>query len=218
MSPASTQTVSMLITDLVDSTAMADRIGPAATEELRIEHFRLLRAALERTGGREVKNLGDGLMTVFDSAAQSLLCAVEMQQAIEARNRRSEEPLGMRIGVSIGEAIIEEGDYFGWPAVEATRLCAAADGGQIVVNTLVRQVAGAREDDRFRPLGGLELKGITEPLEAFELQWEPLLSTGIAPRDPIWVSISFAVSMSRWRWFDSHRCFLENVMARCAWP
>jgi class 3 adenylate cyclase/tetratricopeptide (TPR) repeat protein len=180
MSPASTQTVSMLITDLVDSTAMADRIGPAAAEELRIEHFRLLRAALERTGGREVKNLGDGLMTVFDSAAQSLLCAVDMQQAIEARNRRSEEPVGMRIGVSIGEAIIEEGDYFGWPAVEATRLCAAADGGQIVVNTLVRQVAGAREDDRFRPLGGLELKGITEPLEAFELRWEPLLSTGTA--------------------------------------
>ena len=94
MGPASTQTVSMLITDLVGSTAMADRIGPLAAEELRTEHFGLLRGALERTGGREVKNLGDGLMTVFDSAAQSLLCAVEMQQAIEARNRRAEEPLG----------------------------------------------------------------------------------------------------------------------------
>ena len=61
----------MLITDLVGSTAMADRIGPLAAKELRTEHFRLLRGALERTGGREVKNLGDGLMTVFDSAAQS---------------------------------------------------------------------------------------------------------------------------------------------------
>ena len=103
-----------------------------------------------------------------------------MQQAIEARNRRAEEPLGVRIGVSLGDATAEEGDYFGWPAVEASRLCAAAEGGQIVVNALVRQVAGAREDDRFHSLGGLELKGISEPLQAFELQWEPLLSTGIA--------------------------------------
>jgi len=169
----------MLITDLVGSTAMADRIGPAAAEELRTEHFGLLRGALERTGGREVKNLGDGLMTVFDSAAQSLSCAVEMQQAIEARNRRAEEPLGVRIGVSLGEATVEEGDYFGWPAVEATRLCAAAEGGQIVVNTFVRQIAGSRQDRRFRPLGALELKGISEPVQAFELQWEPLLSTGV---------------------------------------
>jgi class 3 adenylate cyclase/tetratricopeptide (TPR) repeat protein len=180
MSSTSTQTVSMLITDLVGSTAIADRIGPAAAEQLRTEHFELLRGALERTGGREVKNLGDGLMTVFESAAQSLECAVEMQQAVEARNRRAEEQLGVRIGVSLGDATVKEGDYFGWPAVAASRLCAAAEGGQIVVNALVRQVAGAREENRFRSLGALQLKGFSEPLEAFELQWEPLLSTGIA--------------------------------------
>ena len=101
------------MTDLVGSTAMADRIGPAAAEKLRPEHFGLLRGALERTGGREVKNLGDGLMVVFGSAAQSLACAVEMQQAVEARNRRAEERLGVRIGVSLGDATVEDGDYFG---------------------------------------------------------------------------------------------------------
>jgi class 3 adenylate cyclase/tetratricopeptide (TPR) repeat protein len=180
MSSTSVQTVSMLVTDLVGSTAMADRIGPRAAEELRVEHFGLLRGALERAGGREVKNLGDGLMTVFESASQSLLCAVEMQQAVEARNRRAEEQLGVRIGVSLGDATAEEGDYFGSPAIEASRLCAGAEGGQIVVNALVRQVAGARQENRFRSLGALELKGLSEPLQAFELQWEPLLSTGIA--------------------------------------
>jgi hypothetical protein len=168
------------MTDLVGSTAMAERLGKAAAEELRAEHFGLLRGALERSGGREVKNLGDGLMTVFDSAIQSLACAVQMQQAIEARNRRAEEQLGVRIGVSLGDTTVKEGDYFGWPAVEATRLCAAAEGGQIVVNALVRQVAGASEDDRFRSLGSLELKGISEPVRAFELQWEPILAAGIA--------------------------------------
>lgn len=97
MSHAATQMVAVLMTDLVGSTAIADRIGPEAAEELRTEHFGLLRGALERTGGREVKSLGDGLMVVFDGAAQSLACATQMQQAVEARNRRAEEQLGVRI-------------------------------------------------------------------------------------------------------------------------
>ena len=149
------------MTDLVGSTAIADRVGPEAAEELRTAHFGLLRGALERTGGREVKNLGDGLMVVFSSASQALACAAQMQQAVEARNRRSEEQLGVRIGLSLGEATVEDGDYFGEPVVEAARLCAHAAGGQIVVNALVRQLAGSRDGHRFRSLGDLELKGIS---------------------------------------------------------
>jgi tetratricopeptide (TPR) repeat protein len=168
------------MTDLVSSTATADRVGPAAAEGLRAEHFGVLRGALERTGGREVKNLGDGLMVVFASAARALTCGVAMQQALEARNRRAEEQLEVRIGVSLGDTTVEEGDHFGEPVVEAARLCAAATGGQIVVSDLVRQVGGARDGHRFRSLGGLELKGLPEPVHAFELQWEPAVGGGIA--------------------------------------
>jgi class 3 adenylate cyclase/tetratricopeptide (TPR) repeat protein len=173
-----TEMVAVLMTDLVGSTAMADRVGPEAAEELRTEHFGLLRGALERSSGREVKNLGDGLMVVFDSAAQSLVCAVAMQQAVEARNRRCEEQLGVRIGVSVGDTTVEEGDYFGEPVVESARLCAFAAGGQIVVNALVRQLAGSRDSHIFDSLGGLELKGISEPVAAFELRWEPATASG----------------------------------------
>jgi class 3 adenylate cyclase len=180
MSGAATRMVVILMTDLVDSTAMADRLGPAAAEELRTEHFELLRGSLERTAGREVKNLGDGLMVAFDSAAQSLACAVEMQQALDARNRRAEERLGVRIGVSLGDATAEDGDYFGEPVVESARLCAYAEGGQIVINDLVHRVGGAREGHSFESLGGLELKGISEPVQAFELLWEPAPVTGIS--------------------------------------
>jgi class 3 adenylate cyclase len=68
MGATAIETVAVLMTDLVGSTAMADRLGPAAAEELRQEHFGLLRGALQRTGGREVKNLGDGLIVAFSSA------------------------------------------------------------------------------------------------------------------------------------------------------
>ncbi len=73
-----------------------------------------------------------------------------MQQAVEARNRRAEEPLGVRIGVSLGDATVEEGDYFGEPVVESARLCAHARGGQIVVNDLVRQLGGSRDEPQLR--------------------------------------------------------------------
>ncbi len=96
MTASTPEMVAILMTDLVGSTAMADRVGPAVAEQLRSEHFALLRGALERAGGREVKNLGDGLMVVFSSASQALACAVAMQQAVEARNRRAEEQLARR--------------------------------------------------------------------------------------------------------------------------
>jgi len=168
------------MTDLVGSTALADRVGPDAAEGLRTEHFGLLRGALERSGGREVKNLGDGLMVVFSSASQALTCAAQMQQAVEARNRRAQEQLGVRIGVSVGDTTVEDGDYFGEPVVESARLCAHAAGGQIVVNALVRQLAGSRDGHGFRSLGGLELKGISEPVPAFELEWKPAAGGRVA--------------------------------------
>jgi class 3 adenylate cyclase/tetratricopeptide (TPR) repeat protein len=177
---AATKTVSVLMTDLEGSTAMADRVGPAAAEELRQEHFGLLRGALEQAGGREVKNLGDGLMVVFSSASESLACAVQMQQAVEAHNRHAQEQLGVRIGVSFGEASVEDGDYFGEPVVESARLCAHAAGGQIIVNDLVHRLGGSRDGHRFQSLGGLQLKGISEPVQAFELEWEPVVAAGIA--------------------------------------
>ncbi len=180
MKPIAVETVAVLMTDLVGSTAIADRLGPAAAENLRLEHFGLLRGALERTGGREVKNLGDGLMVVLQSASQALACAVEMQQAIEARNRHSEERLEVRIGVSLGEATVEDDDYFGEPVIEASRLCAQADGGQIAVSALVRQLGGARHGHTFNSLGDLQLKGMSEPVQAFEVHWEPVLSSAIA--------------------------------------
>ena len=90
MSPTATETVSVLMTDLVGSTAMADRVGPAAAEGLRAEHFGLLRGALERTGGREVKTLGDGLMVVFSKR----LPVVVVRGPDAAGRRGAQPPLG----------------------------------------------------------------------------------------------------------------------------
>jgi class 3 adenylate cyclase/DNA-binding CsgD family transcriptional regulator/tetratricopeptide (TPR) repeat protein len=164
--------VTILFTDLVDSTAIADRLGEEGAEKLRLAHFALLRAALDAHVGEEVKNLGDGLMAVFASPVDAAEAAVAMQQAIAVHNGASSgPPLSVRIGVHAGEPVREDGDYFGTPVVVASRLCAAARGGQILAGELVAALVGSRGGLRFNSLGLVELKGLSDPLPVAELVW-----------------------------------------------
>src|SRR5262245_31608827 len=159
----SSVTATFVFTDLVDSTATAARLGPGAAEELRQTHFRLLRGAVSASGGTEVKNLGDGLMVMYSSPSRALAGAVGMQQAIEHHNRSGGQPLGVRVGIGVGEAVEEDGDYFGDPVVEAARLCAEAEGGQILAADVVRALVGRHATQTFVDIGARELKGIPEP-------------------------------------------------------
>ncbi len=160
-----------LFTDLVGSTPMLERLGPAGDDLLR-RHFTLLRAALGAHGGREVKNLGDGLMVTFDTAAEGAACAAAMQHAIARHNAGSgpEFELGLRVGVHSGEAISEGGDYFGMPVVIAKRLCDRCDAGQVLVSGAVRSAAGTA-GGQFADVGSLWLKGLSDPVPASELDW-----------------------------------------------
>ncbi len=171
---ATTVNITVLFTDLVGSTELASSLTPDAGDELRRDHFSALRQAIATSGGTEVKNLGDGLMVVFSTASASLSCAVAMQQAVHRDNARADRTLGIRVGLSAGEATSEDGDYFGDPVVEAARLCARAERGQILAADLVRASAGRRSPHEFTSLGVLELKGLPDPVETLEVGWEPL--------------------------------------------
>lgn len=165
-----TVSTSVVFTDLVGSTEQSSRVGPDESEELRQVHFGLLRGALAQAGGTEVKNLGDGLMIVFPSVGAALGGAVAMQQTIERRNRRARERLSVRIGVSSGDAVVEDGDYFGETVVEAARLCSLAQGGEILA-TEVTSILGRSSGHEFEPVGDLELKGLPRPVPAVRVLW-----------------------------------------------
>ncbi len=82
-----TENVTVLFTDMVGSTALASGLAPDDADELRRDHFSILRQAVAESGGIEVKNLGDGLMVVFATASAALSSAVGMQQGVERGNR-----------------------------------------------------------------------------------------------------------------------------------
>jgi class 3 adenylate cyclase/tetratricopeptide (TPR) repeat protein len=178
---SSSVTATFVFTDLVDSTAIAVRLGPEAAEALRQTHFRLLRGAVSASGGVEVKNLGDGLMVMYSSPSRALAGTVGMQQAIDRHNRSAEQLLGVRVGVSAGEAVEEDGDFFGDPVVEAARLCAHAEGGQILATDLVRSLVGRHATQTLVEVGPVALKGLPEPVDAVEVLWEPAKIEGSVP-------------------------------------
>jgi class 3 adenylate cyclase len=159
-------TVTVLFTDLVASTELRQTLGDDRADELRREHDRLVREATGGHGGTEIKALGDGFMLVFGAAAEAVSAAVDLQQAMSRLARRAPLPIEIRIGGSSGDVVWEDGDCFGTPVVEASRLCGAAAAGQILVSDVVRLLAGSRGGHSFSVVGSLELKGLTEPLSA----------------------------------------------------
>ncbi len=173
---AGTATVSILFVDMVGSTDILRRIGDDANDELRQRYMAALRQALADGGGREVKNLGDGLMAVFErSVADAASSAIAMQRSV---NRLSQADrlvqIQIRVGLSVGEAAPgEAGDWQGTPVVEAARLEPKARPGQILANDVVRHLLGNRGGFVCTPAGEYELKGFTEPLACCDIAWEP---------------------------------------------
>lgn len=166
-------TVTVLFTDLVGSTELFSSLAPDRAEALRDQFFSLLRGAVSTSGGTEVKNLGDGLMVAFSSQSRALAGAVGMQQAIERHNRRAEARLAIRVGLSTGEATREDGDYFGEPVTEAARLCAHAEGGQILTTAITRVMAGRHATQEFVDLGETTFDGLPDPVGVTEVRWAP---------------------------------------------
>jgi class 3 adenylate cyclase/tetratricopeptide (TPR) repeat protein len=205
-------TLSVLFTDAVASTEALARHGDERFGSIEHAHLELLRAALKTCGGREVKSLGDGLMVVFDGAAEALGCAVAMQQAVEAAQRRGEDGLALRVGVASGDVTVgEDGDVHGTAVVEAARMCAAAGAGQILASALARGLAGSRGGHAFTALGPVALKGLVEPVATVEVGWAPLSEDNALAPVPLPARVAV---QPRWAFVGRSR---EMACLQAAW-
>ena len=167
------QTATILVTDLVGSTALREALGEDRAESVRREHDSALIDAAQSNGGTVVKTLGDGVLVMFAGAAEAVAASVAMQRAIDLQARNDGLALVIRVGISAGDVTLEDGDCFGTPVVEASRLCAAADGGHILVAEVVRVLARGRGGHEMTSIGELELKGLSESVPTFDVGWVP---------------------------------------------
>jgi len=160
----------ILFTDVEGSTALTQRLGDAKAREVLREHERIVRGCLATHGGSEIKTMGDGFMASFGSATKALECAVAMQRAFETRNAPAETPIQVRIGLNAGEPIAEEEDLFGTAVIAAARIAARAEGGEILVSDVVRQLV-AGKGFLFADRGEAALRGFDDPARLYEVRW-----------------------------------------------
>ncbi|MBI1884860.1 MAG: adenylate/guanylate cyclase domain-containing protein [Chloroflexi bacterium] len=168
----------ILFTDVEGSTAITQRLGDEGAREVLREHERIVREALKAHGGAEVKTMGDGFMASFASATKALECAIAIQKAIQEWNQTARgepvepraEEIRVRIGLNAGEPIAEADDLFGTAVNMAARIAAKAEGGEILVSDVVRQLL-AGKGFVFADRGEMPLKGFEEPVRLFEVRW-----------------------------------------------
>ena len=124
--------------------------------------------------GRIVKSTGDGLLIEFASVVDATRCALDVQHGMRERNTSvpQDKRLEFRIGINVGDVIIEDNDIFGDGVNVAARLEGIAEPGGIVISAVVRDAAINRIDAEFRDLGELSLKNIARPVRAFQVMFE----------------------------------------------
>jgi class 3 adenylate cyclase len=161
----------VMFTDLKDSTLMTTLHGDTKALHLLHVHNALTRNLLKAHRGREVKHTGDGIMASFASVPDAVACAIAIQKAFAAYNKETPEaPLSLRIGLSAGEPIEEQGDLFGKTVQLAARLCAHAEPGRILVDQVVLdQWQG--EELPFSDLGEVTPKGFDHAVRVYEVNW-----------------------------------------------
>jgi class 3 adenylate cyclase len=165
-------TLTILVTDMVGSTELAERLGDTRWWEILQAHNAFVRAQIEDHGGIEVKAQGDGFLVVFASARQAILAAVAIQQA--AARHSAEHPsqrIELRIGLHTGETVESDGDVFGQNVILAVRIADAAAPGDVLVSGLTHDLTAAAGDLRFGSGEEVSLKGFSAPWRVHRVAW-----------------------------------------------
>src|SRR5436309_3608575 len=120
--------------------------------------------------GRIFKLTGDGMLIEFPSVVSAVACAVDIQSAMRTRNASTADArIEFRIGVNLGDIIVEEGDIFGDGVNLAARLESIAPIGGIAVSQSVRDHVGKRLDLTFEDMGERRLKNIEAPIRVYSI-------------------------------------------------
>lgn len=160
---------SVMFTDLVGSTELAQRLGDDVAFELITTHDAIVRAAVGQHDGRVIKHTGDGIMAVFVSPVQAVRAGCQIQTAVSALVPDEGRPsFQVRIGAAAGEPIERDHDFFGSTVNLAARLCAHAEPGTVLVTNGIAELCLGK-GMKFAGMREAELKGFDEPIRLREV-------------------------------------------------
>ncbi|TAJ36393.1 MAG: adenylate/guanylate cyclase domain-containing protein [Reyranella sp.] len=169
--------------DVVGYSRLMGRDESGTLARLREHRTERLEPAVARHGGRLVKLTGDGALIEFPSAVDALGAVIEFQHAMAEANQDQPEDTAIvfRIGLHLGDLIVDGDDLYGDGVNVAARLEAEAPPGGIVISGDVHNAVAGRLKANFDDLGSLALKNIERPVQAFGVKWDPADWTVKAP-------------------------------------
>jgi class 3 adenylate cyclase len=166
-------TAIILFADIVDSTALTERLGDDAFRQKARVLDEAMRSAIRANGGSPVegKTLGDGVLAVFSSAKQAIACA------LDCHNAASESDLSLHAGIHAGDVIREadpdgRSNVYGGAVNIAARISALSAPGEVLVSDTVRSLARTSAGVSFQDRGEHTLKGVAEPQRVFAVRQE----------------------------------------------
>jgi len=158
-------TMTLVFTDIVDSTPFAEEVGDLAWATTVAEHEAAIRTATAAEGGTVVKFLGDGSMLAFESARAAVRSAIRIQRGTEAA------PFAVRIGIHSGEVMRTDNDLLGLTVNKAARVASAAGDGQIMISSTTRDLVGSMEGATTGEPRTVTLKGISGTHHIVPVTW-----------------------------------------------
>jgi class 3 adenylate cyclase len=157
--------------DVVGYSLLMGRDESATLAGLKAHRRELIDPKIAEYGGRIVKTTGDGLLLEFPSVVDAVRCAVDVQRGMAERNAGvpPEQRIEFRIGINVGDIIIEGDDIFGDGVNVAARLQTLAEPGGICVSRVVRDQVLDKLSFAFEDLGAQQVKNIARPVEAYRV-------------------------------------------------
>jgi len=162
------QLAAIMFTDIVGYTALMGSDVDKALELLR-NNREIQKPLIEKHGGKWLKEMGDGILAQFNSAIDSVRCALEIQKLARAELKGK-----IRIGIHLGDVTIEDEDAFGDGVNIASRLQSIADPGGIYVSESIHEAIRGHADIRFQYLGEVQLKNVDHLVKTYFLLDEGL--------------------------------------------
>ena len=162
--------MTILFCDMADYAGMTERLGDQVSWRILLEHHRIVREALARRDGREIKVQGDGFMVAFGGVARAMRCAIDIQRAFKDQVMEGER-VAVHIGIHTGDAVAEDDDYLGHTVIVASRLADAAAPGEILVSSLSEQLVQGSGEFDFAGHRETWLKGMARAQLAATLSW-----------------------------------------------
>jgi branched-chain amino acid transport system substrate-binding protein len=163
-----TYTRAFLFADLRAYTAFADRHGDASAAELLVRYRALVRRAIDRFHGAEIRTEGDSFYVVFVSVSEAVRCGLEItREAAAETSEGAEDRISVGVGINAGETFETPDGYVGSSVNIAARICAQAGPGEVLVSETVRSLTRTVLPVHFEPRGRRHLKGVADPMALF---------------------------------------------------